>query len=142
MNKMMLIGAIALASATTAQAGGTRSLSLAPNDTAAPAPHPAYVQQAGEVTITPAPVPAGAAGQPATQPVQPAPAAAAPVANSTPATQPAAAAAPTPDPTGSVQKSSRRSTSAAKSARAGKPRGKSWTEARIIRELHRHGIYW
>ncbi|MGY4304799.1 putative membrane protein [Bradyrhizobium sp. USDA 4369] len=140
MTKMMLIGAMVLASATTAQAGGTRSLSLSPGDTAAPAPRPAYVQQAGEVTITPAP--AVAAGQPATQPVQPAPAAAAPVSNSTPATQPAAAAAPTPDPTGSVQNSSRRSTSAARSARAGKPRGKSWTEARIIRELHRHGIYW
>ncbi|MBR0819131.1 hypothetical protein [Bradyrhizobium liaoningense] len=32
---------------------------------------------------------------------------------------------------------------ATKTAKAGKPKHKrSWTEGRIISELHRHGIYW
>lgn len=133
MRKMILIGAMVLASATVAQAEGTRSLSLSSNDAAARAPRPTYVQQAGEVTVTPAPVPAVAAEvPPAAQTVAPAAPAVAPLPP-----QPAAAAAPAPQP-GSVQRSSRRS----KSARSDRAHRKSWTEARIVRELHRHGIYW
>ncbi|MGJ5139352.1 hypothetical protein ACQR1V_15295 [Bradyrhizobium oligotrophicum] len=137
MRKMILIGAMVLASATVAQAEGTRSLSLSSNDVGARAPRPTYVQQAGEVTVTPAPVPAVAAQiQPIVPPAAPPVAPAAPAAVPSPP-QPAATAAPAPQP-GSVQRSSRRSTS----ARSDRTRRKGWTEARIVRELHRHGIYW
>ncbi|MGJ5177920.1 hypothetical protein ACQR16_27355 [Bradyrhizobium oligotrophicum] len=142
MRKMILTGAMVLVSATAALADGTRSLSLPSSDTAsASAPRPTYVRQAGEVTVTPAPVPAVAAPVQPTQPVAPAvpSAAASTTPAATAAPQPAATeAAPSVPRTGSAQRPSRSS----RSARSAKPRGKSWTEARIVRELHRHGIYW
>ncbi len=51
---------------------------------------------------------------------------------------PAPATATEPDKTEAAKPS------VAKSARADRPRHKrrSWTESRIIGELHRHGIYW
>jgi len=119
MRKFILVAALVLASAS-AQAAGSRSLTLAssddqttaateqakPADVAKPAEAPKAVDQA-----TPAVMPKYVDR---------------PAAVNT-ATEAPAADAVKPAP---VQKAERR-----------KPR-RDWTEARIIGELHRHGIYW
>jgi hypothetical protein len=102
MRKFILIASMVLVSAT-AQAGQSRSLTLAANDdaaTAQPAPAaadaPKYVERPTAVD------------------------------SSAPAAQPKADAAARPP-----------------RAQAAKARHKHyWTEARIIGELHRHGVYW
>jgi hypothetical protein len=116
MRKFILVAALVLASAS-AQAAGSRSLTLASSDdqaTAATEPaKPADTAEAPKAAeqATPANAPKYVDR---------------PAAVNTAAEAPAAdAARPAP-----VQKTERR-----------KPR-RDWTEARIIGELHRHGIYW
>ncbi|WP_183248241.1 hypothetical protein [Bradyrhizobium sp. cir1] len=120
MRKLILIAAMSLL-ATGAHAGGSRSLSLAATDASQRA-----VEQPGTASpqATQAPAPnvqtattAPAATSVTTAPATPAPAATAP-------TQPAAAPVAS---TTETAKPKRRQPS---------------TEARVIRELHRHGIYW
>lgn len=126
MRKMMLIGAMVLLSAAAAQAGETRSLSLSSADRAAITPaKPVEAQRTADVTVLPAPA--------APQAAAPAPA---PVAAAAPAAAPATAAAAAP---AQPQAETPRRRHAAREA---KPRTKRWTEARIVHELHRHGIYW
>ena len=121
MRKIVLVAAMVLVSAS-AQAGGSRSLSLAaandqasaPQATVAPTAAPPQVSEADPATTAPAYVDRS----PAVSTTAPA----ATISTSTPA-----AAQPAPKTT----------------AKADKPRhNKSWTESRIISELHRHGIYW
>src|SRR4051794_13716784 len=127
MRKIILVAAMVLVSAS-AQAGGPRSLSLSAVS------EPASVQQTA---------PALAAAP--TQVSEAAPAAEAPKYLDRPPavslTAPAAAAAP---PTTTASAPATTTKPAAKTtAKADKPKHKrSWTEGRIISELHRHGIYW
>lgn len=132
MRKVILIGTLILVSMAAAQAGENRSLSLANSDiTAAAAPRPmADVRQTAEIVQLPPPV-AQPAPAPAPAAVAPAPVQTASIA---PAASAAAPAADISEPR--AGRNSRRST------RASQPRHKRWTEARIIGELHRHGIYW
>ena len=119
MRKLMVIAAMSLL-ATQAFADGSRSLSLAATDAS---------QRATEPPATTATVAPQASEAPATSPtanVQTAtttPASASPAATQT-ATAPAAMPVAG---TSEVTKPKRRHPS---------------TEARVIRELHRHGIYW
>jgi hypothetical protein len=133
MRKTILIGTMILMSAAAAQAGETRSLSLAINNdtTATVAPRPVDTQRTAEVTVLPAPTPVATQPAVATVPTQ----AIAPAAVATAA--PVASAVPAATQPSSVTPSRPR-----KSARAERSRPKRWTEARIIHELHRHGIYW
>jgi len=129
MRKIILIAAMLLASAS-AQAGGSRGLSLA----------------AGEQTSTPQTTTSASTvtaqvseAAPATE-VQkyhdrpPAVSLSAPTVATTPTvTTPATASVPV-----TTTKPAAKTT-----AKADKPKPKrSWTERRIISELHRHGIYW
>ena len=119
MRKMSLIGAMFLMSAAAAQAGETRGLSVVRTDsTVITAPKPIDTQRTAEVTVLPAPAP-----QHVTAPLAAAPAA-------------TEAAAPAQQPSTSSNSSRRRA------ARNVQPRRKHWSEARIVSELHRHGIYW
>lgn len=115
MRKLILIAAISLL-ATQAHAGGPRSLSLAATNSSQQATEPA-------APVTPQ-VPAAA---PATnvQTATTAPASTPPVTTAPAATAPAATA-PAASATETVKPKHRRPS----------------TEARVIRELHRHGIYW
>jgi hypothetical protein len=124
MRKLILIAGFVMASAT-AQAGEPRSLSLAGSDvTAAAAP------AAPADTTKTAQAPAVADAPPATE---------VPKYVERPAavetrTEPAQAAPSNAEPA---------KPAAEKTAKAEKPRKKRyWNEARIINELHRHGIYW
>ena len=122
MRKFLLIAAMVLVSAT-AQAG-SRSLKLAANDEPAAAPQPRAVEQQ-PVAVQPA------TPQPAEAPrAVEAPATPAPTYVARPAPVEAAAPAPQAEPTKPV-------------AKVEKPRRRrDSTEARVIYELHRHGIYW
>ncbi|WP_291869231.1 hypothetical protein [Bradyrhizobium sp.] len=112
MRKFILVTAMVLASAA-AQAGATRGLTLASNE------------------------------PPAVTTAEPPKAAETPVATEAPkyVARPAAVAPPTEAPkaetTKPVAEKSTRTTSAEKPKRR-----RESTEARVIRELHRHGIYW
>ena len=104
MRKFILIAALVLVSATTAQAGGTRGLTLASNDEPAAAEQP-KAAEAPKYVDRPA----------AINPTQP----------------------PKADPAGPVADNN------TPAPRAEKPRRKRESiEARVIYELHRHGIYW
>jgi hypothetical protein len=110
MRKFILIAAMVLVSAS-AQAGGTRSLTLASNDEPAAAPQPTAVE----------------APKPAETPQY----FARPTAVTTPTTQPKT------DQTKPVAEND------TQALKVEKPKRKrESTEARVIRELHRHGIYW
>ena len=112
MRKFVLIAAMVLVSAT-AQAGQTRSLITASAEQPAASTQPAKTAQAA--------TPAATTETPkfVERPVA--------VDTTTPPTQPKADSGKP----------------ALQTANAGKPRHKKyWTEARIIGELHRHGIYW
>jgi len=119
MRKFILIAALVLASAS-AQAAGSRSLTLASSDDQATA---ATGQPAPVETAKPAEAPKTADE---TKPAE------APKYADRPAAVNTATEAPKADAAkpAAVQKTERR-----------KPR-RDWTEARIIGELHRHGIYW
>jgi hypothetical protein len=121
MRKFILISAIVLASAT-AQAGESRSLTLAASDepTAAAPAKAAETPKAAE----------------ASQAIE-APKAEAPKY----VERPAAVETKTEQPTATQSNAEPAKPVAEK--RAEKPRRKRyWNEARIINELHRHGIYW
>jgi hypothetical protein len=113
MRKFILITAMMLASAS-AQAGGSRSLTLASNDP------PAVAEPAKPVEQKPAET--SKAGEAPAYVARPAP-----VGTATAA----------PETTKPVAEKSSRTTSAEKPRRK-----RESTEARIIRELNRHGIYW
>lgn len=117
MRKYMLIAALVLVSAT-AQAGGTRGLTLASND------EPTMVEQPKE-QLKPAEAPSA---NPASQYV------ARPAAVGTTTEAPGVdAAKPAADSADKI----------AQPKRTDKPKHRQyWTESRIIGELHRHGIYW
>lgn len=118
MRKFILIAAMMLASAT-AQAGGSRSLTLASNDPPAVA-EPAKPVEPKAVEQKPAETPkAGDAPAYVARP--------APLGTTTTA----------PETTKPVTEKTTRTTSAEKPKRK-----RESTEARVIRELHRHGIYW
>jgi hypothetical protein len=123
MRKFILIAAMVLASAT-AQAGQSRGLTLAANDDqpAAAATDQAKDQGKDQVKDTATPVETPKAAE--TPKFVDRPAA---VDRTTTTAQPPKADADKPVTT----------------AKADKLRRKNhWTEARIIGELHRHGIYW
>ncbi|WBL78589.1 hypothetical protein I3J27_37610 [Bradyrhizobium xenonodulans] len=114
MRKLILIAAASLL-ASQAYAGGSRSLSLAASNSS---------QQATEQPATTATSTPQASSQPAN--VQ------------TATTAPTSATAPAPPTAPAAQ-----STPPASTAGTSKPkRRQPSTEARVVRELHRHGIYW
>ena len=121
MRKYFLIAAMVLASAT-AQAGPMRSLTLASND------QPAAAEPAKPVEQKPAEAP-NAVKTPA--------ASEAPAYVARPAAVGTATESPKAETTKPVAEKASRTTSAEKPKR--RPES---TEARVIRELHRHGIYW
>ena len=123
MRKLILIAGFVLASAT-AQAGDNRSLSLSGSDVL--------------ITTAPAPAKATDASQTAEVPqVAVAPKAEAPKYVERPALVETKAEQASTDSTKPV------ATKTASTPKAEKPRRQRyWTEARIINELHRHGIYW
>ena len=129
MRKIILIAAMVLASAS-AQAGGSRSLSLAALNDATPA------QQVATTT----PVAASAVTMSEAAPVTEAPKYVdRPSAVSTAPPAPATTSTPSVAPTPAADAAK----PAPKTAKAGRVRHKdSWTASRIIGELHRHGIYW
>jgi hypothetical protein len=122
MRKLILIAALVLASAT-AQAGQSRSLTVAANDepsAAAPA----------KAAVTPkvAETPNAAEAPKATE---------APTYVDRPALVEPKASQPAAEPAKPVAEKT------AVAPKLEKPRRKRyWNEARIINELHRHGIYW
>ncbi|MCK1271744.1 long-subunit fatty acid transport protein [Bradyrhizobium sp. GM2.2] len=127
MRKIILVTAMVLVSAS-AQAGGPRSLSLSAVS------EPASVQQTTPA-LAAAPTQVSEAAPAAEAPKYldrpPAVSLNAPAAVATPTTTTASAPATTTQP------------AAKTTAKADKPKHKrSWTEGRIISELHRHGIYW
>jgi len=132
MRKFILIAGFALASAT-AQAGD-RSLSLAGSET---------------TTVT-APAKAADGSRTAEAATSEAPKAEAPKYIERPAVVEPKAEAPKTDsiktPAAKVEQPAAESAKPAArktASRSEKPRRtRYWTEARIIRELHRHGIYW
>ncbi|MCK1340111.1 hypothetical protein ABIB06_002820 [Bradyrhizobium sp. LB8.2] len=122
MRKIILVAAAMVLASASAQAGGPRGLSLASTNEQASAP------QTTATTSAP------------TQVSEAAPAAEAPKYLDRPPaislTAPAATA-----PTTTMATSAPAAIQPA--AKADKPKHKrSWTEGRIIGELHRHGIYW
>lgn len=141
MRKLILITAMVLVSAS-AQAGGVRSLSM----------------RGGESSAAVAPVAANASDRVAQAPVVEPP----PAPPETPryverpsaVAAPTAASTPAPAPQPSAQQSNVKPSSSARNddsyddkpsythrSSGGRYAGR-WTEGRIIRELHRHGIYW
>jgi hypothetical protein len=122
MRKFVLVAAMVLVSAS-AQAGGARSLSLAAANDQPSAP---------QATVAPTAT---------TQMSEVAPAAAPPVY----VDRPAAVSTTTPTATTITPASPPAATQPAPktNAKADRPRHhRTWTEGRIISELHRHGIYW
>lgn len=118
MRKFILITAMLLASAS-AQAGGSRSLTLASNDPPTVA-EPAKPVEQKAVEQKPAETPKAVE---------------APAYVARPA--PVGTATAAPETTKPVAEKSTRTTSAEKPRRK-----RESTEARVIRELHRHGIFW
>jgi hypothetical protein len=134
MRKFILIAAMVLASAS-AQAGVSRSLTMAANDEPAVAEQPKTTETPkAETPKTEAPkVETPKAEAPKVEtPKAEAPAADAPKFVERPAAVDATANQPKPDLSKPVS-----------DKKAEKPRYKrESTEARVIYELHRHGIYW
>jgi hypothetical protein len=124
MRKFILIAAMVLASAS-AQAGQSRSLILAANDEQPSTEQPA-IPAAPQTTPAPAAAPQTTTTTTDTPKYVERPAAVAPAAT-TPATTPTTE---TPKTTKTTD------------AKADKARKRRDTEARVIYELHRHGIYW
>ena len=121
MHKLILIAAVSLI-ATQACAGGSRSLSLAATN-------------AHEQTAEPA------ATQPPTASQATAPATTQPAVTATTPTPTTAPAATSPAP--QVTPPAATTTEPVKTTVASKPKRREPSdEARLIRELHRHGIYW
>ncbi|WP_448046017.1 hypothetical protein [Bradyrhizobium liaoningense] len=129
MRKLILIAAMSLL-ATEVHAGGPRGLSLAASGTSQQAEPPATTPQ-----TTQAP--------PAPQSTNVQTAATAPTSAATATTAPAASTAPVAAAPASTSPARPAATREATKTEIAKPkRRQSSTEARVIRELHRHGIYW
>lgn len=127
MRKIILVTAMVLVSAS-AQAGGPRSLSLSAVSELASVQQTTPALAAAPTQVSEA---APAAEAPKYLDRPPAVSLNAPAAVATPTTTTASAPATTTQP------------AAKTTAKADKPKHKrSWTEGRIISELHRHGIYW
>jgi hypothetical protein len=122
MRKLILIAAVSLL-ASQAYAGGPRSLSLAATNAS---------QQTAEPATTAAATPPQA---PAAAPTNVQTATTAPASTSPAATATTAAIAPAATQSSAAPIASTRETTKPK-------RRQPSTEARVIRELHRHGIYW
>ena len=128
MRKLILIAAMSLL-ATEVHAGGPRGLSLAASGTSQQAEQPATPQ-----TIQAPPAPQSTNVQTA---------ATAPTSAATATTAPAASTAPVAAAPASTSPTRPAATREATKTEIAKPkRRQSSTEARVIRELHRHGIYW
>jgi hypothetical protein len=126
MRKIILVAAAMVLASASAQAGGPRGLSLASTNEQASAP------QTTATTSAP------------TQVSEAAPAAEAPkYLDRPPAISLTAPAATAPTTTTATSAPATAQPAAKSTAKADKPKHKrSWTEGRIISELHRHGIYW
>jgi hypothetical protein len=126
MRKIILVAAAMVLASASAQAGGPRGLSLASTNEQASAP------QTTATTSAP------------TQVSEAAPAAEAPkYLDRPPAVSLTAPAATAPTTTTTTSAPATAQPAAKSTAKADKPKHKrSWTEGRIISELHRHGIYW
>jgi outer membrane biosynthesis protein TonB len=131
MRKFFLITAMVLATAT-AQAGPMRSLTLASSEQPAAAEQPKAVEQkpVEQKTVEQTPV-------------------ATPKAVETPASTEAPKYVARPAPVGTATEAQKTEPTkpvaekTTQTANADKPkRRRESTEARVIRELHRHGIYW
>jgi len=121
MRKLILIAAMSLL-ATQVHAGGSRSLSLAASSASQQAEQPATTAPASQPTN-----------------VQTATTAPTSTATSVPATSTAPATAA---PAATTTARSAASPGAATTEAIKPKRRQPSTEARVIRELHRHGIYW
>ncbi|MET4388606.1 uncharacterized protein YkwD [Bradyrhizobium sp. F1.4.3] len=121
MHKLILIATVSLL-ATQAYAGGPRSLSLA----AQPTTEQPATAAAPQVTQAPPATPPASVQTATTAPASTPPATTVPAATA-PAVAPAQSTATPVTSTTGTTKPKRRQPS---------------TEARVIRELHRHGIYW
>lgn len=119
MCKFILITAMVLAS-VTAQAGPMRGLTLASNDPPAAAEQAKPVEPAGTPKVVEAPV-----------------ASEAPAYVARPSAVGSTTEAPQAETTKPVVEKTTRTSSAVKPKRR-----RESTEARVIRELNRHGIYW
>src|SRR5271156_1359940 len=129
MRKFVLIAAMALVSAT-AQAGETRSLSLTDPSVTSTQPNAAETTKVQTAQTTDAATPPAASAE--TPKFVERPAAGGPTP--TPAQPKADTKADTKADSGKPVR---------QTAKADKRRHRQhWTEARIIGELHRHGIYW
>ncbi|WP_440636273.1 hypothetical protein ACSHT2_21115 [Bradyrhizobium sp. PUT101] len=128
MRKVILVAAMLLASAS-AQAGGSRGLSLAAAGERSSAPQTTMSATAVTTQVSEA-APATEAPKYSDRP--PAVSLSAPAAATAPTVAPS-----TPAPVKTINPAARTT------ARADRPKHKrSWTERRIISELRRHGIYW
>jgi uncharacterized protein YkwD len=121
MRKFILITAMVLASAT-AEAGSMRGLTLASND------QPATAEQTKPVEQKPAETPKAVEAPAASE---------APVYVARPAAVGTATEAPNAETAKSIVEKAGRTSSIEKPKRR-----RESTEARVIRELNRHGIYW
>ena len=127
MRKFILVAAMLLASAS-AQAGVSRSLILAANDEVTTPAQPA-------ATTTTAPAP------PATTPATTTPSTDTPKFVERPAVAPTTTTPATPAKT--ITTGTPKTTKpVASDPKADKAKRRRDTEARVIYELHRHGIYW
>jgi predicted lipid-binding transport protein (Tim44 family) len=131
MRKLILVAAMSLL-ATEVLAGGSRGLSLAASGTS----------QQAEQQATTATTPRTTQAPPASQSTNVQTAATAPTSAATATTAPAASTAPVAAPA-STSPAQPAATREATTTDIAKPkRRQSSTGARVIRELHRHGIYW
>jgi len=130
MRKFILIAAMVLVSAT-AQAGASRSLTLAAGEEPVVAQQPKPTEAAKTVE--------------ATKPAETATPAETPKAEVAPAETPKFVERPSAVVTSTAAQPTKTDASkpVAAQTRTDKPKHRHyWTEARIIGELHRHGIYW
>lgn len=135
--QLILIGAVLLASAT-AQAGDSRSLSLSGSDVlTVPAPAPVKTTEAPKSAEAPQAVDAPQAEAPR---YIERPAVVEPQAETQRGETPKAAAAGLQQAIVEPRRRFARDTTSTR--RFERPQRKLWIEARIVRELHRHGIYW
>ena len=125
MRKLILIATMSLL-ATQAYAGGPRGLSLAATNASQPAAEQPAAAAAPQITQPPAATPPANVQTATTAPASTPPATRAPAATA-PAAMPAQSTAAPVASTTETTKPKHRQPS---------------TEARVIRELHRHGIYW
>ena len=131
MRKLIIVAALVLASAS-AHAGQRRGLTLAAADEPTAAAQARLLDAASDAGKSAEPAPPSDASGPTDAPkFVERPAAVGPTPPQS------TVAAPAPQPTAAKP-------STAPTAMADKPRRKqrTWSESRIIGELHRHGIYW